>query len=40
MSNLSNLYISQSFFGVVNLENSLQPLTSASGDTQLQDGVG
>lgn len=40
MSNLRNLYISQSFFGVVNLENSLQPLTSASGDTQLQDGLG
>ena len=40
MSNLSNLYISQSFFGVVNLENSLEGLSSASGDTQLQDGLG
>lgn len=40
MSNLSNLYISQSFFGVVNLENSLEPLPSASGDVNLQDGVG
>ena len=40
MSNLSNLYISQSFFGVVSLENSLEGLSSASGDTQLQDGLG
>ena len=40
MSNLSNLYISQSFYGVVNLENSLEGLASASGDTQLQDGLG
>src|SRR5210317_634034 len=40
MSNLSNLFISQSFFGIVNLENSLEPLSSASGDVELQDGVG
>ena len=40
MSNLSNLFISQSFFGIINLENSLEPLTSASGDVQLQDGAG
>ena len=38
MSNLSNLYISQSYFGVVNLENSLAGLPA--GNTQLQDGVG
>ena len=38
MSNLSNLYISQSFFGVVNLENSLAGLPA--GNTQLQDGIG
>jgi membrane protein YdbS with pleckstrin-like domain len=40
MSNLSNLYISQSFFGVVNLENAELSLSSSVGDTQLQDGVG
>ena len=40
MSNLSNLFISQSFYGIINLENSLEPLTSASGDVELQDGVG
>ena len=40
MSNLSNLFISQSFFGIINLENSLEPLTSASGDVELQDGAG
>ena len=40
MSNLSNLFISQSFYGMVNLENSLEPLTSASGDVELQDGLG
>ena len=40
MSNLSNLYISQSYFGVVNLEDSTQPFDSQSGDLNLQDGVG
>lgn len=40
MSNLSNLFISQSFYGIINLENSLEPLSSASTDVQLQDGVG
>ena len=40
MSNLSNLFISQSFYGMVNLENSLEPLASASGDVELQDGLG
>ena len=40
MSNLSNLFISQSFYGMVNLENSLEPLSSASGDVELQDGIG
>ena len=40
MSNLSNLFISQSFYGMVNLENSLEPLASASGDVELQDGIG
>ena len=40
MSNLRNLYISQSFFGVVNLENAELSLSSSVGDTQLQDGVG
>ena len=40
MSNLSNLFISQSFYGMVNLENSLEPLVSASGDVELQDGLG
>jgi len=40
MSNLSNLFISQSFYGIVNLDNSLEPLSSASGDVELQDGIG
>lgn len=40
MSNLSNLFISQSYFGVVNLEDSTQPFTSQSSDVNLQDGVG
>ena len=40
MSNLSNLFISQSFYGMVNLENALEPLASASGDVELQDGLG
>lgn len=40
MSDLSNLYISQSYFGVVNLEDSTQPFESQSGDLNLQDGVG
>ena len=35
MSNLSNLFISQSFYGMVNLENSLEPLVSASGDVDI-----
>ena len=39
MSNLSNLCISQSFYGIVNYENSLETLTSASGDVELQDGI-
>ena len=40
MSNLSNLYISQSYFGIINLEDSQQPLVSQSGDINLQDGAG
>jgi len=40
MSNLSNLYVSQSFFGIINLENSETSLSGAIGDVQLQDGVG
>jgi len=40
MSNLRDLFISQSFYGIINLENSLEPLSSASGDVQLQDGIG
>ena len=40
MSNLKDLFISQSFFGIINLENSTQPITSQSGDIQLQDGIG
>jgi len=40
MSNLSNLYISQSYFGIINLEDSEQPLVSQSGDINLQDGIG
>lgn len=40
MSNLKDLFISQSFYGIINLENSLQPITSQSGDIQLQDGIG
>jgi hypothetical protein len=41
MSNLSNLYISQSYYGVVNLVDSTQPFTSQSQTViQFQDGVG
>ena len=40
MSNLKDLYISQSYFGIVNLEDSTQPLVSQSGDINLQDGSG
>ena len=40
MSNLRDLFISQSFYGIINLENSLEPLSSASGDVELQDGIG
>jgi hypothetical protein len=40
MSNLKDLFISQSFYGIVNLEDSTSPLTSQSGDLELQDGIG
>jgi len=40
MSNLKDLFISQSFYGIINLENSTSPITSQSGDVELQDGVG
>ena len=40
MSNLSNLYISSSYKGIINLANSTQSLPSQSGDINLQDGVG
>jgi hypothetical protein len=41
MSDLSNLYISQSFYGVVNLVDSTQPFVSQSQSViQFQDGVG
>lgn len=40
MSNLSNLHISGSYKGLINLEDSTQPLVSQSGDIQLQDGLG
>lgn len=40
MSNLKDLFISQSFYGIVNLENSTSPITSQSGDVELQDGIG
>ena len=40
MSNLSNLMISGSYYGLVNLQDSTQNLASQSGDVQLQDGVG
>ena len=40
MSNLKDLYISQSYFGIINLEDSTQPLVSQSGDINLQDGSG
>ena len=40
MSNLKDLYISQSYFGIINLEDSTQNLASQSGDVELQDGSG
>lgn len=40
MSDLSNLYISESFFGIINLEDSELPLVSQSGDINFQDGIG
>ncbi len=40
MSNLSNLMISGSYLGLINLQDSTQNLASQSGDVQLQDGVG
>jgi len=38
--NLSNLHISGSYLGLINLEDSTQPLPSQSGDINLQDGKG
>ena len=40
MSNLSNLHISGSYRGLINLEDSTKSLPSQSGDIQLQDGLG
>ncbi len=40
MSNLSNLYISSSYKGIINLADSTQQLPSQSGDINLQDGEG
>ena len=41
MSNLSDLYISQSYYGVVNLVDSTKPFVSQSTTTiQFQDGIG
>ena len=40
MSNLSNLMISGSYKGLINLEDSTQNLASQSGDVELQDGLG
>ncbi len=40
MSNLSNLMISGSYLGLINLQDSTQNLASQSGDVQLQDGRG
>jgi hypothetical protein len=40
MSNLKDLFISQSFYGIINLQNSTSPITSQSGDVELQDGIG
>jgi len=40
MSNLSNLMISGSYLGLINLQDSTQRLASQSGDVDLQDGVG
>ena len=40
MSNLTDLYISQSFYGIVNFEDSTKPISSQSGEINFQDGVG
>ena len=40
MSNLSNMMISGSYLGLINLQDSTQNLASQSGDIQLQDGTG
>tara|TARA_R110000803_G_scaffold84955_1_gene151235 strand:+ start:11631 stop:12860 length:1230 start_codon:yes stop_codon:yes gene_type:complete len=40
MSNLSNLFISSSYKGLINLEDSTLPLSSQTGDINLQDGEG
>jgi len=40
MSNLSNLMISGSYLGLINLQDSTQNLASQSGDVDLQDGLG
>lgn len=40
MSNLSNLHISSSYKGLINLADSTQQLPSQSGDINLQDGEG
>ena len=40
MSNLSNMMISGSYKGLINLEDSTQNLASQSGDVELQDGLG
>jgi uncharacterized coiled-coil protein SlyX len=40
MSNLSNMMISGSYLGLINLEDSTQNLTSQSGYVELQDGMG
>jgi hypothetical protein len=40
MSNLKDLFISQSFFGIINLADSTKSLPSQSGDIELQDGIG
>jgi cytoskeletal protein CcmA (bactofilin family) len=40
MSNLSNLMISGSYLGLINLQDSTQNLASQSGYVELQDGLG
>ena len=40
MSNLSNLMISGSYLGLINLQDSTQNLASQTGDIELQDGTG